>query len=142
MEVNGLQWTSRTSPPQILMAFVKKTSCASSLPWVIIGDLNDILYVSDKRGMVDHPNWLFAGFRNAVMDCNLIDLPLHGYQFTWSRCRGTANSIEERLGRAMASSSWIDLFPDACLMNSVAPVSDHSPILLQTISLIHSGYIK
>ncbi|KAL8553494.1 hypothetical protein ACS0TY_001982 [Phlomoides rotata] len=62
---------------------------ASSIPW---------LY---KRGKVDHPNWLLQGFRIAVANCNLTDLPLLGYQFTWFCGRGAPNSVEERLDRAI-----------------------------------------
>ena len=36
----------------------------SSLPWVCIGDFND-LSPSDKKGGVAHPDWLFRGFHGA-----------------------------------------------------------------------------
>lgn len=64
---------------------LRRLSSSSSLPWVVIGDFNDLLNLSDKRGSVEHPNWLFWGFREAGADCNLIGLPLTGYPFTWSR---------------------------------------------------------
>lgn len=48
----------------------------SLLPWAIIGDFNDLLTAADKRGAVEHPNWLFTRFRNDVLESGLIDLPL------------------------------------------------------------------
>lgn len=42
-------------------------------------------------------------------------------------------SVEERLDRALFCPRWRILFPDARLHNLVASVSDHSPILLDTV---------
>lgn len=81
---------------------------------------------------MDRRNWLFRGFRDVVVDCGLHDLPLQGYPFTWARSKGTVDGVEERLDRAMVSSAWLDLFPHVRLSNLMAPISDHSSILLQT----------
>lgn len=86
--------------------------------------------VEDKKGRVDHPSWLIDGFRNVVNECNLIDLPLVGYPFTWSRSRGSDNVVKERLDRALVTDSWLQLFPYVCLRNLVSSISDHSPILI------------
>ncbi|GAU45877.1 hypothetical protein TSUD_401030, partial [Trifolium subterraneum] len=104
----------------------------SQLPWCIIGDFNDLLSQEDKRGVHPHPNWLCSGFRNAMNDCNLIDIYLEGYPYTWSKSRGTDHAIEERLDRALANSSWMSIFPNAKLVNLLNSHSDHSPILLHS----------
>ncbi|GAU49866.1 hypothetical protein TSUD_366220 [Trifolium subterraneum] len=103
----------------------------SSIPWCIIGDFNDLLSQADKKGIHPHPNGLCMGFRQAVSDCDLTDIPIEGHQFTWIKSRGTPHVIEERLDRAMASTSWLQLFPQVRLTNLLASYSDHSPILLQ-----------
>ncbi|GAU25945.1 hypothetical protein TSUD_16830 [Trifolium subterraneum] len=69
--------------------------------------------------------------RALVSDCDLTDIPIEGHQFTWIKSRGTPHVIEERLDRAMASTSWLQLFPQVRLTNLLASHSDHSPILLQ-----------
>nr|DAD38904.1 TPA_asm: hypothetical protein HUJ06_013226 [Nelumbo nucifera] len=93
--------------------------CASSrLPWCCIGDFNDMLSLEDKRGRLDHPNWLLAGFHETISDCHLHEI-----------------SIIERIDRAFASGEWLGLFSDAKLQNLVAPISDHNPILLETVSV-------
>ncbi|GAU48815.1 hypothetical protein TSUD_99870 [Trifolium subterraneum] len=76
----------------------------SSIPWCIIGDFNDLLSQADKKGIHPHPNGLCMGFRQAVSDCDLTDIPIEGHPFTWIKSR-------ERLDRAMASASWLQLFP-------------------------------
>ncbi|XP_058758626.1 uncharacterized protein LOC131631872 [Vicia villosa] len=102
----------------------------SDSPWCIIDDFNDLLSQEDKRGIHSHPNWLCTGFRQVVNDCDLIDIALEGYQYTWVKSRGAAHMIEERLDRAMATPGWLELFPNASLSTLVAGHSDHSPILL------------
>jgi hypothetical protein len=52
------------------------------LPWCVMGDFNDMLSSEDKRGGVAQPQWLIRGFREAVQDSGLIDLPMDGYPFT------------------------------------------------------------
>lgn len=110
---------------------LRRLSLVSSLPWMIIGDFNDLLSVADKKGRVAHPNWLFNGFRSAILDCILTDIPLRGYQFTWVRGRGTEAAVEERLDRAFGCPDWLTKFPNVTLTNLIAPTSDHSPILLK-----------
>lgn len=109
---------------------LRNLATLSNLPWCIIRDFDDLLSVEDKCGRVEHPPWLLSGFREAVIDCNLTDICLEGYPFTWSKGKGTDLAVEERLDRAMVTDSWFDLFPQARLFNLLASISDHSPILL------------
>ncbi|XP_057774984.1 uncharacterized protein LOC130993963 [Salvia miltiorrhiza] len=109
-------------------------AAANSLPWVVMGDFNDLLDPGDKRGNVSHPTWLFNGFRAATLDSGLSDVALVGYPFTWSRGLGTSHFVEERLDRAMASDSWKTRFPGALLCPVTATISDHVPILLKCIA--------
>lgn len=104
-----------------------------------MGDFNDLLSIDDKSGKVDHPPHLFRGFRDAVSDCGLIDVKMSGYRFTWERGRGSSGFVQQRLDRAMGNNAWHDLFPNARLLNLVAPCSDHNPILLE---LIPGGRIR
>ena len=82
----------------------------SSLPWCVIRDMNDLLEESDKKGNVEHPAWLFRGFRDVVFDCGLIDVPLEGYPFTWERGKGTPTWVKEKLDRCLDSDAWLNLF--------------------------------
>jgi len=59
-----------------------------------------------------------------------VDIHLEGYPFTWFKSLGTTRAVEEKLDRALATSSWLQMFPDVKLENLVAPSSNHFPILL------------
>ncbi|CAN0915231.1 hypothetical protein LINGRAHAP2_LOCUS29006 [Linum grandiflorum] len=58
-----------------------------------------------------------------------------GYPFTWARSKGTPRCIEERLDRCFVNESWSERYEVAVLRNLIAPVSDHSPIILSTEGL-------
>ncbi|XP_060962217.1 uncharacterized protein LOC115711062 [Cannabis sativa] len=106
----------------------------SPLPWCVIGDMNNIASHSDKRGDNRYPNGLVEGFQQALSDCNLIDLELIGYHFTWERGRGTGSWVEIRLDRAMATPHWIELFHSAQLVNLEISSSDHCLLLLELVN--------
>lgn len=59
--------------------------------------------MTNACGRVEHPDWLLRGFRETVDHCNLLDLPLTGYPFTWVRRKGKIDAIEEKLDRAMVT---------------------------------------
>ncbi|XVF67744.1 hypothetical protein PTKIN_Ptkin10aG0146700 [Pterospermum kingtungense] len=90
------------------------------------------LEVNDKeRGLVRVTG--FYGFpERQLTDCNLIDLPLVGYPYTWVRFKGKPNCVEERLDRALVNTDWLNIYPQVLLRNLCAPISDHSPLLLCT----------
>ena len=71
---------------------LKNMSKTSQLSWVLIGDFNDILDHSEKRGGLPHPQRFINGFREALMESNLFDMGLFGSQFSWEKSRGTTNS--------------------------------------------------
>lgn len=96
---------------------MRTIAATSSIPWVLIGDINDLASPNDKSGGAEIHQWLMDGFRETLSDCYLLDLPLEGYPYTWQRKEGDIVTIEERLDRALVSPSWFHLFPHARLNN-------------------------
>lgn len=109
-----------------------------TLPWCLIGDMNNLGNNTEKKGGMRYPNQLVTGFTDALRDCDLQDLEIQGYQFTWERGRGTTGWGEERLDKALVSEEWIRLFPLANLTNLEVSSSDHSPIFLEPIQKVKS----
>lgn len=82
------------------------------------------------RGGREYPGSMLTGFVETLIECNLMDLGFIGDMYTWEKCRGTNNWIQERLDRGVANQAWCDLFPDAVVkVLEVAP-SDHLPLSL------------
>ncbi|XP_019184596.1 PREDICTED: uncharacterized protein LOC109179546 [Ipomoea nil] len=84
----------------------------------------------EKRGGAPHLNGLIAGFNAALQDCDLFDLGMVGHLFTWVKGRGTANWLEERLDRALATPEWCEIYSSATVLNMLANSSDHSALYL------------
>ncbi|XP_031101977.1 uncharacterized protein LOC116005882 [Ipomoea triloba] len=110
--------------------FLRDLKRRSSLPWVVIGDFNDLACHSEKIGGAGHPENLIRGFNDALQDCELFDLGYRGYGFTWERGRGTDHWIEERLDRAVCTPDWRDLYNDASVLTLHAISSVHSAIFM------------
>lgn len=134
----GVLWLSGMTQRRESWSLLRNLCNRSTLSCCVIGDFNDLLSTSDKKGSNHHPQWLYSCFCSAVLDCGLTDLPLLGYPSTWERGKGLAAYMEERLDRALVSSSWILNFPHAQLHNSAVSISDHSPIVLNTNPFIQS----
>nr|GMC60208.1 uncharacterized protein LOC109157277 [Ipomoea batatas] len=96
----------------------------------VMGDFNDLLEQHEKRGRLPHPDWLLLGFKEAVVDCGLVDFPFTGHQFTWERGRGTTTMVEEKLDRILVTDTWLTLFDRASTSSLTCPYSDHMPLFL------------
>uniref|UniRef100_A0A803QJ80 Reverse transcriptase domain-containing protein n=1 Tax=Cannabis sativa TaxID=3483 RepID=A0A803QJ80_CANSA len=99
-------------------------------PWCIMGDVNNVCNVKDKRGGRPYPASLIQGFNDALSVGRLQDLCLEGYPFTWERGRGTDKWVEVRIDRALVNQEWLSCFSMAKLFNLEVSTSDHCPIIL------------
>ena len=110
------------------MGDVTSVHSQSSLPWLCVGDFNEIISDEEKMGGALRPTRQMENFKQSLYDCNLHAVPIIGPFFTWSRGKGS-NMILERLDRGVATNSWFAMFPTVCETHLVAPTSDHAPLL-------------
>ncbi|XP_019186580.1 PREDICTED: uncharacterized protein LOC109181284 [Ipomoea nil] len=109
---------------------LRTLSGRSNLPWVVIGDFNDLLYQNEKRGGNPHPNSLLRGFGEAIEDCWVAQLPMVGYPYTWEKGKGIVNWMEERLDKVLVTEEWRSMVMGAKVMNLRTRKSDHSALFL------------
>ncbi|CAL8174658.1 unnamed protein product [Prunus armeniaca] len=102
---------------------------ASNLPWLVLGDFNDIVSMDEKCG----GNFDQGGKRfGEWIDRNhLVYLGFSGAKFTWCNKRNAEGIIWKRLDRGLCSIDWRLLFPEAHLMHLPRVNSDHCPILVR-----------
>ena len=103
---------------------IRRLCGESDLPWVVIGDFNEIVSDVEKDGGVPHRSSQMFGFQEALDDCELVDLGYFGAPFT---CKG--GEVRCRLDRAVASPSWSDIFPAARVLHLPPIHGDHVPLV-------------
>lgn len=103
-------------------------------PWFLTGDFNEIIDNSEKTGGKDRPESSFSNFRSFLATNDLFDLRHQGISLSW---RGTRHShrVHCRLDRAMANSSWSDLFPKSSCIYLPFEGSDHRPLFSSFTSI-------
>ncbi|KAH9715856.1 putative reverse transcriptase/RNA-dependent DNA polymerase [Citrus sinensis] len=92
-----------------------------------------VLNLNEKLGGNEKQVNSVADFREAVRECDFIDMGFTGYPFTWSNRRFGVGLIEERLDRFLCSRSWGHYFQEKAAMNLVTWSSDHNPILMEVL---------
>ena len=65
-------------------AFLRRLCSVRCLPWLVLGDFNEITSLEEKWGQEDQNLAQMAAFREALSDCSLQDLGYRGPEFTWS----------------------------------------------------------
>ncbi|XP_021715945.1 uncharacterized protein LOC110683843 [Chenopodium quinoa] len=111
-------------------SLLRELASHSTLPWMCIGDFNEILYESKKSGVNDRAEWQMSNFRDAINFCGFSCIPFLGYEFTYDNGRGEGENYQSRLDRALATVGWNDFFPNAHVVHLDREWSDHSPIKL------------
>ncbi|XP_074352076.1 uncharacterized protein LOC141691237 [Apium graveolens] len=100
-----------------------------------MGDFNDLLFMSGKKGGNRHPQWLINGFRKVLEECQVSELVLNGRKFTWEHGRGTNKWVREKLDRAFATDGWWEKFPLHNLQMLHVPVLYHEPLKLDFLKI-------
>ncbi|XP_060972610.1 uncharacterized protein LOC133038464 [Cannabis sativa] len=130
----GLYGEPNRSRRENTWRLLKELAEDDTLPWCVIGDVNNILSQEDQRGGHPYPRRLLEGFNNCLADCGLEDMEMLGYPFTWERSRGTDFWVEIRLDRVLYNSRWAAIFLASKLVNLGTSSSDHCPIFLEPVA--------
>lgn len=121
---------------------IQRTNIHLSLPWILLGDFNEILssiehsrsmdYMVDQTGM--------RHFQDVVQDCDLSDLAYVGPCFTWWNHQDV-NPVGKKLDRALINNEWLAMFPQSFATFKPGGVSDHARCWVQ-ISDVQTGVRK
>lgn len=74
-----------------------------SLPWMCIGDFNEILCSEERNSRIPKLLRPMQDFQSTLLHCGLVDLGFQGYRYTWRNGRRGDAWVEQRLDRAYAS---------------------------------------
>ena len=77
--------------------YLRHLHSRDSLPWVCIGDYNEILKSEEKQGRLSRSIRLMEDFRTVLLHYGLIDIGFQGNIFTWRNGRHGDAFVQERL---------------------------------------------
>lgn len=100
------------------------------LPWMLVGDFNQIMFESEKKGGRPANQNQIEQLNEVVNRCELYDLGFTSPKFTWSNLRQGKENVQERLDRAICNYRWMRLFPNSHIWHLPRSRSDHNPILV------------
>lgn len=114
------------------MVSLRNLKARNSVPWLCVGDFNEIVRSHEKLGGRLQPERQMQEFKDALDECGFRDLGYKGGKFTWWNWQGDGFSVWERLNRAVATTNWLALFPATKVVNMDCGSSDHKPIAIYT----------
>ena len=125
--------SSNFNKRKIFWDYLQNLVAIVSLPWVLLGDFNDMLSDDEKMGGLPVNRHRITTFRNCMDKYGLMDLGFQGPRFTWTtKSPIWQNIIKEQLDRRLGNVEWKLLFPTAEIHDLPRVKSDHCPILLIT----------
>ncbi|XP_015946659.1 uncharacterized protein LOC107471680 [Arachis duranensis] len=83
---------------------MKKIATDMKLPWLLIGDFNDISKADEKKGGATLDMHAVNRFKRWIEECGLIDMGYIGSKFTWVGGVRGGLKIYKRLDRALSNS--------------------------------------
>ncbi|GMJ08165.1 hypothetical protein HRI_004485700 [Hibiscus trionum] len=113
-------------------ALLRQLNDSPEIPWMVLGDFNEILYTREKQGGRLRLQRQMDAFQTAIDDCGLSDIGYSGRWFTWEKGKFSLTNIRERLDRGIANGGWWEMFPLFSLSHLEDSLSDHCPLLLNT----------
>uniref|UniRef100_A0A803P2K3 Reverse transcriptase domain-containing protein n=1 Tax=Cannabis sativa TaxID=3483 RepID=A0A803P2K3_CANSA len=108
---------------------------APLMPWMVIGDFNEILSNSNKAGGALRNEAQMDKFRQVLDCCHLHEQAYEGDPFTWIKGRHNAVTIKERLDWCFVNTLWSDLFQSITTHHLDYYRSDHRAICVNILPL-------
>ncbi|KAL0295423.1 UNVERIFIED_CONTAM: putative ribonuclease H protein [Sesamum calycinum] len=110
----------------------------SDEPWIVGGDFNTVLDMSEVCGSSADIHLAMMEFRDCILDTGLIHLPVQGERFSWHNCSEGDRSLWKRLDRLIVNDAWLGQWPNSNYHCLNARTSDHSPLVIRGDTATHT----
>ena len=110
---------------------MESLSHVSALPWLCIGDFNEITSATEKAGSNVRPARQMTRFHDVIHFCGFHDLGFHGVPYTWFKNQPSEGHLRIRLDRALANHAWKSKFVGVEVHYVPMSTSDHSLLALR-----------
>ncbi|KAG7581859.1 Reverse transcriptase zinc-binding domain [Arabidopsis suecica] len=104
---------------------------------MILGDFNQIVFANEHYSVLPHdlPLSGMSEFHDCLVSNELQDMPSRGTLYTWSNNQPD-DPVLRKLDRVLINEQWSSTYPDSLAVFDPPGDSDHSPILVNSSSLI------
>ncbi|KAL0290050.1 UNVERIFIED_CONTAM: Retrovirus-related Pol polyprotein from type-2 retrotransposable element R2DM, partial [Sesamum radiatum] len=102
-----------------------------NLPWLVGGDFNAALDMSEVSGASGDIRVAMHEFNDCIIQTGLISLPMQGERFSWHNCSTDGRSLWKRLDRMFVNDAWLERWPNLFYTCLTPRTSDHSPLVLK-----------
>ncbi|KAK4384172.1 hypothetical protein Sango_3084700 [Sesamum angolense] len=102
-----------------------------NLPWLVGGDFNAVLDMSEVSGASGDIRVAMHEFNDCIIQTGLIPLPMQGERFSWHNCSTDGRSLWKRLDRIFVNDAWLERWPNLFYTCLTPRTSDHSPLVLK-----------
>ena len=120
-----------TSKREETWRILERLGNANHLPWLCMGDFNEIVSDFEKLGGNLRSPKQMERFRDAINRCRFRDLGYVGPRFTWNKIFTNGDSWWVQLDRALATTEWFSNFANAKLHHLSTTASDHCILALR-----------
>ena len=104
----------------------------------IVGYFNLIRKSVDRNRVGGDINEMFL-FNEAINTLDLVELPLHGRQYTWTN--KPPSPLLERLDWFFTNNAWTEKYPNSLVRAMTMETSDHWPCLIEINTKVPKGSI-
>lgn len=101
-----------------------------NMPWVVFEDFNEITQSDENLGGADRDAKQMEAFRDCLSRCVLFNPRFIGQKFIWYNGRFGEQRTLLRLDRMVANKGWSERFPEARVLHSSMPISNHCLLIL------------
>ena len=129
--ISAIYASPRIEERKILWNNLKIVSQLHNLPWLMLGDFNEVLSRDEKFGGKDVNLNKALEFKECLDECNMLDLGFAGLKYTWANSRPITDLILERIDRCFANATWRTPYSAATMTHLPRTWLDHCPILLE-----------
>lgn len=117
-----------------LWAAIKRLAITMTEPWVIGGDFNSMLTLSDKQGgQMVLPSDI-QDFKECVTHCQLQDMLSKGAFFTWNNRQEKERRVYSKIDRTLVNEAWMKELPAVVTWFREELFSDHTPMIFSLSS--------
>ncbi|KAK4284257.1 hypothetical protein QN277_001112 [Acacia crassicarpa] len=114
---------------RVVWDVLRRLATGIMVPWLALGDFNDLLSQSEKEGGNPRALRKILNFQSLLSDCSLIDLEFKGSKYTWCNKRGGA-LVRERIDRALGNIEFRNEFEHAVVFHVDLVGLDHHALVV------------